>query len=53
MKDIINYNSKQQPHGYQELYVGNKLLSIGNWINNKPIGYTEYHFSKKTNFYII
>jgi hypothetical protein len=57
MKDIINKNSKDQHHGYQEWYgynkVINKVIYRGNYKNNERIGYAEYHGSKRTNFNII
>lgn len=51
MKDIINRNSKDQLHGYHQLYRG-KLLYRANWKNDKCIGYEESHGIKKTYFYI-
>jgi hypothetical protein len=53
MKDIRNYNSKEQSHGYQEIYLYNdKLYYRGNWKNGKCIGYEEYLYSEETNFCI-
>jgi hypothetical protein len=54
MKNIKNNNSKQQPHGYQELYgyANNKLYYRGNYKNNNMINYSEYHFYKITRYHI-
>jgi hypothetical protein len=53
MKNIINYNNKQQYHGYQQWHVTNILHHRANYINGNRIGYTESHSWKQTNFYII
>lgn len=54
MKNIINRNSKGEIHGYQELYWNKtKLAFKGKRKNDKPIGYGEYHYNKKTRYYII
>ena len=53
MKDIRNINPRGQSHGYQEWYGYHELIYRGNYKNNERIGYTENHYSKKTNFYII
>lgn len=53
MKNITNYNSKGEYHGYQEWYSNSKNILIrSNYKNHKPIGYEEYPYSKRTNFYI-
>jgi hypothetical protein len=52
-KDITNYNSKEQSHGYQEVYYYNKLSYRGNRKKGNPIGYGESHGSKRTRYYII
>ena len=55
--DIINYNSKGLPHGYQELYLNGSLFVRGNSKNNRDVGYNEWHstllpHTKRTNFNI-
>ncbi len=53
MRDIININSKGQYHGYQQgHWDGNKIAYRFNKINDWIIGYTEYHSSKHTAYYI-
>ena len=53
MKNIQNYNSKKQLHGYQETYRdATRLYYRGNYINNNMIGYTEYHFYETTRYHI-
>ena len=52
MKDIRNYNSKQELHGHQQRYGGGILWYRGNVKNNRSIGYVESHNWKETNFYI-
>ena len=53
MKNIINYNSKAQLHGYQETYRdATRLYYRGNWKNNKRIGYLELSVGNMTLFYI-
>ena len=52
-KDIVNTNSEGAYHGYVKLYRGYWLSIRGNWINNEPIGYLEWHSSfKETTYYI-
>jgi len=59
-KDIYNYNTKGQLHGYQERHMtyfldGKVVFKItyrGIMKNNLDIGYEEYHTSKHTNFNI-
>lgn len=53
MKSIRNYNKKGQLHGYNERYNNDKISLRGNWKNDTRIGYTESHWAKTTNFYII
>ncbi len=54
MKEIINYNNKEQYHGYQEWYWDGNELSYRRYRKNYlRIDYTEYHLAKRTNFYII
>ena len=56
MKNIKKYNSKQQPHGYQELYYSSQkcktLYYRGTYKNNNMINYSEYHFYETTRFHI-
>ena len=53
MKNKEPRNSKDQHHGYHELYWGRENVSIrANFKNDKPIGYGEYHHNKKTYFHI-
>lgn len=56
MNNIKNFNSKQQPHGYQELYYSsekcNKLYYRGKYKNNNMIQYSEYHFYEITRYHI-
>ena len=45
-EEIVNFNSKEQYHGYQERYWGelrNKLYYRANWRYDCCIGYEEYH----------
>ena len=51
-KNIKNYNSKQQYHGYHEYYYSDELGYRANYKNNIKIGYEEYHRRNKTTFYI-
>lgn len=53
MKDIINYNSKYQHHGYQEWYNHGEMIHRGNWKNGITIGYSEFHGIRTTIYYII
>ena len=53
MKDIINRNSKEKLHGYQEWYINNKIYHRGNYINGNRIGYTESHGSHKRIYFDI
>ena len=58
MKEITNYNSKGDYHGYQQWYgyqewYTDRLSFRGNYKNNERIGYTEYHGTKQTRFNII
>ena len=41
MKDINNFNSKIERHGYQEFYYNNKLYYRGTWKNGLEFGYIE------------
>ena len=52
-KNIYNYNSKKQLHGYQEKYWNNILRFRGNYKNGLRIGYLEWHYDKETEYYII
>ena len=52
MKNIITKNSKEQYHGYHESYNKDKSWYRGNYINDKRIGHSEYHWCKITIFYI-
>lgn len=52
MNDIRNKNSKEQYHGYQELYGYHKLMYRGNYKNNNMIHYSEYHFYETTRYHI-
>ena len=51
-KDITNTNYKNEFNGYQEWYLCDKMFYRGNYINDNIIGYTEYHWSKITRYYI-
>ena len=51
MKNIQNYNSKDQHHGYQEWYIG-IMIFRGNFKNDIKIGYGESHYNTKTYFHI-
>lgn len=53
-KDIINRNGRGQYHGYQEMYVRNKISLRTSTRNNHPVGYYEIHLlsSKRTVYYI-
>ena len=51
-KDILNYNSKGEPHGYQQSFYVNKLLFRATYKNMKYLGYREWHGMKQTEFYI-
>jgi len=53
MKDIINYNSKYQHHGYQEYYYFDGLPARFNCKNGITIGYSEFHGIRTTKYYII
>ena len=52
MKNIINFNSKGQHHGYQQGCLNNIIYHRFNKINDKIIGYTEWHAIKETEYYI-
>ena len=53
MKDIQNYNSKKQLHGYQQgFWDNNKVTHRYNKRNNRIIGYAEWHAIKETEYYI-
>ena len=41
MKQIDNYNSKGEPHGYNQWCDVNGLWYRGTWKNNQQIGYHE------------
>ena len=47
-KNIRNYNSKGEWHGY----ITHGLWYRGNYKNDKPIGYHEFHDFEETKFYI-
>jgi hypothetical protein len=51
-KEIKNYNSKGEPHGYQQSFHVNKLLFRATYKNMKYLGYREWHGMKQTEFYI-
>jgi len=52
-KDIINFNSKGQYHGYQEWYNGIGNLGARSQCKNHVfIGYHEWHVDKQTVFFI-
>ncbi len=54
-KNITNYNHKGQYHGYQEWYYMRTIMKLrcrGNYKNDKPVGYSEWHGVEKTRFYI-
>lgn len=40
-------NDKGQPHGYWEIYWGEKLYYKGNYINGNPMGYYYFGCSEK------
>ena len=43
-KNISNYNSKNENHGYQEFYYVNGKLSLrANFKNGSGVGYVEMH----------
>ena len=50
-KDIKNYNSKGQIHGYYMLYIENRLIRC-NYKFDSISGYRENHLMKRTQFYI-
>jgi len=52
-KQIINYNTEGEYHGYQKWYWDNKLWFRCNFKNGRRIGYMERHGIKQTKFYII
>ena len=54
MKDIINRNDRGQYHGYQEMYVRNKISLRTSTRNNHPVDYYELHLlsSKRVVYYI-
>ena len=51
-EEIVNFNSKEQYHGYQQWYWDNTLVVRLNYKNGNEIGYEELHVLKKTIFYI-
>jgi hypothetical protein len=51
-KDILNYNSKGEPHGHQQSFYVNKLLFRATYKNMKHVGYSEWHGMKETIFHI-
>ena len=51
-KNIDNYNTKGDHHGYQQRVRNNKILLRVNYKNNIEIGYEEWHFNAITNYYI-
>ena len=52
-KNISNYNSKNETHGYQEMYyVDGKLSLRANFKNGSGLGYVEMHRFVQT-LYII
>ena len=53
-KDIVNTNSEGAYHGYVEMYRGGYRLSLrGNWINDEPASYLEWHSFQETTYYIL
>jgi hypothetical protein len=52
MKNIQNYNTKRQLNGYQLMFTVFGLQYRANYKNDKCIGYEEYPYGKRTNFYI-
>jgi len=52
MKDIENFNSKGEFHGYQEVYWLRFRWYRGFKKNGKQIGYQEWHGVKETIYYI-
>ena len=50
--DIVNTNSEGAYHGYVKLYRGYWLSIRGNWINDEPASYLEWHSFKETTYYI-
>lgn len=42
-KDIKSYNDKKQPHGYWEVYLEGMLFYKCFYVNDKEVGYEEYH----------
>lgn len=53
MKDIYNFNSKTQIHGYQQWYDYKLLTCRANYKHGERYGYLEYHqFFKHVSFYI-
>jgi hypothetical protein len=58
IKDIDNYNTKYQRHGYQEWYhyMNKPKIKVRcNYKNGQEIGYEEWHKThaeSETNFYI-
>ncbi len=56
MKDIVNRNSKDQYHGYQERYYTNGKLYFKGFFNNDiEVDYEELYYSNgklEINFYI-
>ena len=51
-KDIVNTNSEGAYHGYVKLYRGHWLSIRGNWINDYPAGYLEWHSFRETGYFI-
>ena len=52
-QDIVNTNSEGAYHGYVELHRWPQWLSCrGNWINDEPASYLEWHSFKETTYYI-
>ena len=55
-KQIENRNAQKQLHGYQESWMIDGVIAInfrGNCVNNKDVGYQEYHRQPMTEYYII
>jgi hypothetical protein len=56
-KQIENRNAQKQLHGYQESWRswdGDMTVNFrGNCVNNKDVGYQEYHRQPMTEYYII
>ena len=52
MKEVKNYSDIGQYHGYQEWYKYGELVIRANYKNDNEVGYEEWHYFKRTNFYI-